>query len=326
MPAPQQSPIRRRGRLGSELRQLREAAGLTGDQVIERIGWNSASKLSRLENGRSKPEVQDVVALLDLYGADPAKRDEVVMIARDAGDLKGWLRSYASKMTDAQMPYAELEAGCAEIWEFSPIVVPGLLQTADYTRIRLESTQPLNQAHPPKRELAALEAEVSARTSRQMLLTREEEPALYHAVLDEAVFGVRAGPPNVLQSQIRRLRTLAELPNVTIQLLLRDTPVNGGWYLPHTGFSLYRFPDPNDPEAGSIEGLDSNLAIDDEKEIKRYKMVFGWLQAAALSAEDTIRWLAEAALTRTNGSHDSHPGVPKPPSQRGPRTGRLTEP
>ena len=54
------SPIMRRRRLGIELRRLREAAGLTGDQVIERIGWASASKLSRLENGRSRPDPQDV--------------------------------------------------------------------------------------------------------------------------------------------------------------------------------------------------------------------------------------------------------------------------
>ncbi|HEX2356054.1 MAG TPA: helix-turn-helix domain-containing protein, partial [Micromonosporaceae bacterium] len=41
------SPNVRRRRLGVELRRLREAAGLTGEQVIARVGWASASKLSR---------------------------------------------------------------------------------------------------------------------------------------------------------------------------------------------------------------------------------------------------------------------------------------
>lgn len=89
MPPAAPSPILRRRRLGVELRRLREAAGLTGDQVIERIGWASASKLSRLENGRSRPDPQDVGDLLDLYGADQAVHDELLGITSEAGDMRG---------------------------------------------------------------------------------------------------------------------------------------------------------------------------------------------------------------------------------------------
>lgn len=326
MAAPQQSPMRRRNRLGTELRQLREAAGLTGDQVIERIGWASASKLSRLENGRSRPEFQDVIDLLDLYAVTGARRDTLATIARHAADLRGWLRSFASKMTDGQMPYAELEAGCAEIREYSPVIVPGLLQTDEYTRVRFESSQPLNKRFPPKRGAADPDAEVEARRSRQGLLTREDEPPTYSAVLEEATLSCRAGPPDVLRRQVEKLCQLAELENVSIQVIPRDARITE-WYLPHTAFSLYRFPDPKDPEAGSIEGLDSNLAIDDETELKRYKMVFEWLQGAALSVEDTRKWLADAAGRRPDAAHrpNSGPSQGKPPSQRSPRTGRLTE-
>ena len=86
------SPIMRRRRFGIELRSLRETAGLTGDQVIERIGWASASKLSRLENGRSRPDPEDVDVLLDLYGADAALREELLGITGEAGDMRGWLQ------------------------------------------------------------------------------------------------------------------------------------------------------------------------------------------------------------------------------------------
>jgi transcriptional regulator with XRE-family HTH domain len=325
MAAPQQSPMRRRSRLGTELRQLREAAGLTGDQVIERIGWASASKLSRLENGRSRPELKDIVALLDLYGVTGAKRDTLAAITLNSGDMRKWLRTF-SKMTERQMAYAELEAGCAEIREYSPVIVPGLLQTDEYAHIRFTSSQPLTKRFPSKkRGVADPDAEVEARLSRQTLLTREDEPPRYSTVLEEAALSCRAGPPDVLRRQIDKLCQLAELPNVTIQVIPGNARITADWYLPHTAFSLYRFPDPRDPEAGSIEGLDSNLAIDDENELKRYKVVFEWLQAAALSAEDTIRWLADAARTRPDGSRRPRSGVPKPPSQRSPRTGRLTE-
>ncbi len=75
------------------LRRLRETAGLTGDQVIERIGWASASKLSRLENGRSRPDLGDVLDLLDLYGVDGESRNELIAITRDAGNTRAWLRA-----------------------------------------------------------------------------------------------------------------------------------------------------------------------------------------------------------------------------------------
>ena len=44
------SVVRRR-RLASELRRLRSHAGLTADEVAEKLGW-SASKVSRIETHR----------------------------------------------------------------------------------------------------------------------------------------------------------------------------------------------------------------------------------------------------------------------------------
>ncbi|WP_238449776.1 Scr1 family TA system antitoxin-like transcriptional regulator [Micromonospora sp. 4G55] len=138
MPPAVPSPILRRRRLGTELRRLREAAGLTGDQVIERIGWASASKLSRLENGRSRPDPDDVRLLLDLYGAEPELRDDLIGITHEAGDMRGWRKSYPV-MTQQQLGWAEIEAGCAEIREYNPVLVPGLLQTPGYARLRIVS-------------------------------------------------------------------------------------------------------------------------------------------------------------------------------------------
>ncbi|WP_165869629.1 helix-turn-helix domain-containing protein, partial [Streptomyces barkulensis] len=45
--------------IGKTLRALRDASGLTGDSVARRASM-SAGKLSRIENGRVLPTVQDV--------------------------------------------------------------------------------------------------------------------------------------------------------------------------------------------------------------------------------------------------------------------------
>ncbi|SCL13406.1 helix-turn-helix domain-containing protein [Micromonospora inyonensis] len=316
MPPAVPSPILRRRRLGTELRSLREASGLTGEQVIERVGWASASKLSRLENGRSRPDPGDIRALLDLYGADDETRAELTAITREAGDIRAWLKSYGA-MTEHQRSYAELEAGCAEIREYNPVLVPGLLQTAAYARVRIVSARLAESDADPH----AVETEVDARLARQALLQPADAPR-YTAVLEEGALSRRAGPPEVIREQLTQLCELAAWPKVTIQVLPRDATI-GDWYLPPTAFSLYRFPDPADPETLAIEGGFTDVVSHDVNALNRYKMVFEWLCAAARSPSDSLAWLIEA--TETAAPPPAAYGSPTTPAQRRGVSGRLTE-
>lgn len=325
MPPASPSPILRRRRLGTELRRLREAAGLTGDQVIERIGWASASKLSRLENGRSRPDPEDVRTLLELYGADESLRDELLGITLEAGDMRGWLKNFPV-MTQQQRSFAELEAGCAEISEYNPVLVPGLLQTAGYAGVRIVSARQVgNQAGDPE-PTEDPETEVQARLARQSLLVREYDAPRYTAVIEEAALGHRAGPPEVLHEQLVQLCELAMLPNVTLHVLLREARV-GDWYLPPTAFSLYRFADPLDPETVAIEGGFTDVMSTDAKTLNRYKVVFEWLCKAALPASDTLSWLIEATgrVTGTASPSTVAYGSATAPVQRRRQPGRLTD-
>ncbi|MET7877222.1 helix-turn-helix domain-containing protein [Micromonospora profundi] len=325
MPPAAPSPIMRRRRLGLELRRLREAAGFTGDQVIERIGWASASKLSRLENGRSRPDPQDVAVLLDLYGADAALHDELLGIAGEAGDMRGWLKNFPV-MTQQQRSWAELEAGCAEISEYNPVLVPGLLQTAGYAQVRIVSARQVAESAGEPKPGDEPDTEVQARLARQSLLTREPHAPRYTAVLEEAALGRRAGPPEVLHDQLVQLCELALLPNVTLHVLLRDTQI-GDWYLPPTAFSLYRFADPLDPETLAIEGGFTDVMSTEVNTLNRYKVVFEWLCTAALDASDTLSWLIEATgrVTETTPPSTVAFGPATAPVQRRRASGRLTE-
>ncbi|MEU4529396.1 helix-turn-helix transcriptional regulator [Micromonospora ureilytica] len=325
MPPAAPSPILRRRRLGIELRRLREAAGLTGDQVIERIGWASASKLSRLENGRSRPDPQDVGDLLDLYGADQALHDDLLGITNEAGDMRGWLKNFPV-MTQQQRGWAELEAGCAEISEYNPVLVPGLLQTPGYAQLRIVSAGQVNADAGEPEPGDEPEIEVQARLARQSLLTREPHAPQYTAVLEEAALGRRAGPPEVLHEQLLQLCELALLPNVALHVLPRDTQI-GDWYLPPTAFSVYRFADPLDPETLTIEGGFTDVMSTEAITLNRYKVVFEWLCTAALNASDTLSWLIEATGRLTEATPPSTVafGPATAPTQRRRDSGRLTD-
>lgn len=320
MPPAAPGPFLRRRRLGIELRRLREQAGLTGDQVIEGIGWASASKLSRLENGRSRPDPDDVDALLTLYGVAAGLRAELTAIAHEAGDMRGWLRNFPV-MTQQQRAFAELEAGCAEISEYNPVLVPGLLQTPGYARHRILSAARVAEgAGDPESENP--EAEVGARQARQSLLVHVPR---YTAVLEEAALDRRAGPPDVLRDQLVHLCELADMRNVELRLLLRDTRV-GDWYVPPTAFSLYRFADPLDPETLAIESGFTDVMSTEVNTLNRYKVVFEWLCKSALSASDTLSWLTEATGRPTGTAVESTAayGPATAPTQRRRDSGRLT--
>lgn len=302
------SPIVRRQRLGVELRRLRETAGLTGDQVVEQVGWAAKSKLSRLENGRSRPDLADVLDLLDLYEVRGRDRDQLVAIARDAGNTRAWLRAYAV-MTQRQRGYAELEAGSARIREYGLSIVPGLLQTPEYARVRILSSRPLSAvAEPgapvpaqrpslvvgPLAELPAPQepdTEVAARLARQTILTRTPEPPCYEAILEEQALLGRGAPGEVRDGQLAHLVALASLPNVTIRVLPRDAAV-GPHFVPYTGFSIYHFPDPGDPETVAVETLARELVLTDRSSVERYARVFAWLSAAALDPIRSRSWIS----------------------------------
>ncbi len=279
------SPMVRRRRLGAELRTLRDRAGLTGEQVIERGGGASASKLSRIENGRSRPDLSDIFDLLDLYGVTGADREKLIAIGRDAANTRGWWRSFADR-GHRQRGYAEREAGVAELREYQQSVIPGLLQTPDYTRTRVLSELPIYGS-------LDVEAEVAARQARPAVLTVEDPPR-YQAVIDEAALRRHAAPADMMAAQLARLVELSALPTATLRVLPLDAKI-GEYYVPHSSFSLFRFADPEDPDLVVLETVTSALHLGDDEDVSGYRLLFEWLAAAARPPEESVTFLAGRA-------------------------------
>lgn len=137
-------------------------------------------------------------------------------------------------MTEQQRGFAELEAGCSEISEYNPVLVPELLQTPGYARHRIISAALVAEQAGDPEGGEDQENQVRARQARQSLLTRPDAPR-YTAVLEEAALGRRAGPPEVLHEQLVHLCELAMLPNVTLHLLLRDASDTLSWLIEASG-------------------------------------------------------------------------------------------
>ncbi|MER5455913.1 helix-turn-helix transcriptional regulator [Micromonospora sp. NPDC002389] len=287
------SPVIRRVRLGAELRQLRRGESLTLEQVCGQLGWASTSKLSRIELGQSRPDLADVLDLLDVYQVPAPQREALIVIARDAAAGRGWSRALG-EMGERQRAYAELEAGAAGIVEYQPAVLPGLLQTPAYARLRLTAAALI----APELDL---EAEVRARGLRQQVLRRADPPH-YTALLDERVCAPDGMPVDVWREQVSHLVALTELPHVTIRLVPGDAAPHNGVH-PLAGFSWYVFPDPADPRTVMLETLTTDLRLVAEADIARYERMVDWLSAVALPATETASVLARQV---------ERPEIPRP--------------
>jgi transcriptional regulator with XRE-family HTH domain len=273
------SPTVRRRRLASELRGLRETAGLTIEQVAERMEVSS-SKISRLETARVSAPPRDVRDLLEIYGVTGEQRETLLTIAREARQ-RTWLDEY-SDLTFAAA--ADMEGAASSIRIYSALVVPGLLQTVDYARavlgaIRLDL------------EEDEIERRVDLRKSRQSLLAREGSRTLW-VVLDEAVLRRVVGGPEVMRAQLQRLMEVTALPRLTLQVL----PFAAGAHAGLDGeFDLYSFAEAADQDVVFIENTISDLYLESADAIRRYNLLFDHLRAKALDPAHSAEFFARVA-------------------------------
>src|SRR5215470_7783496 len=231
---PDQNPTLRGRRLAAELQRRREATGMSREEVARQLEW-STSTIFRIETGRSRPQPGNVRILLELYGVTGAERDGLIQLTREARQ-PGWWHSFRDVLPNPYEVYIGLEAGAASIRNFEPVVIPGLLQTADYAR---------EMFHRGPRELDRDEVErrVEVRAARQEILSREDRPRLW-AVVDEAVIRRIVGGPQVMHDQLRHLVECAEHGKTTIQVV----PFSAGAHAGTGGsFVILDFPEPTDP-------------------------------------------------------------------------------
>lgn len=283
MPA-RSSPTVKRRRLAAELRSRREHAGLTIEDVAERLEWSTA-KISRIENARVTVMPRDVKFLLSVYGLTDRDDgwDALLALARESRQ-KGWWQQYGEAVPDWFEVFVGLEAEAATIWGYAAEFVPGILQTEDYARA-VHRAQLINASE------GDIERLVTVRMARQELLTSDDAPEVW-LVLNEAVVRRVVGGRAVMHEQINRLIEASKLPNLTIQIV----PFNAGAHPAMDGaFSLLSFPEPSDPNIVYIEYHTGALYMERQQEVTRYRLMFDHLRASAASVDASRAIMARVA-------------------------------
>jgi transcriptional regulator with XRE-family HTH domain len=271
-----QGPAGPRRRLGVELRQLRRRADLQLVEVARELDC-SASKISRLENGKGIPRMPDVVALMRLYGVtDEERRERLTRLVHESRE-QGWWERYTDGVQaerfvmNAPARYTALETEAVRVRSFEVSWVHGLLQVPDYSRAVLAALL-------PDRTAEEVERLVELRRRRQEALTKRTPPLELEVVLDESVLSRVVGSPAVMAAQLGDLRARSTLPNVTVRVL----PFAIGLHRAHAGpFQILEFPDQVGADVVFIEGPAGDT-YENESDVDLYKDVLADVADRAL--------------------------------------------
>jgi hypothetical protein len=273
MPPPNSPTVRRR-LLAAELRRLRLDMAKTAEEVGAALNWSKA-KISRYELAQSALRPGEVARLLDAYGVSGGRRERLLALADDATQ-KGWWQAFDDVLTEGHKAFIGLEAEATSILDWQINVVPGLLQTEQYARDVLSAIHVVAPITPK-----TIERRLEMRLYRQHLLTREDPPK-YHALLDESVLRRQHGDRAVMRAQLLRLLQMAELPNVTIQVL----PFQRTQALAVDSFSILQFGVAHEaelPDVVSLEHLIDELHIEGDSAAHTFRLAFSHLAAECLS-------------------------------------------
>jgi transcriptional regulator with XRE-family HTH domain len=193
-------------RLARRLTELRVAAGYTANHVCDMLNWGRG-KVGRFEaNQWKRPEMSDIRDLLRFYEADEFATREIEALALQAR-VRPWWRDFQD-IFDNEFP--GFEADASRIRLFFPLVIPGLLQTADYVDALMRSG-----GKPPAWRRRATEA----RLRRQQILERGKGtlPQL-QAVITEASLLYRWGSRAERREQLLHLAEMGDRQAVHLHL------------------------------------------------------------------------------------------------------------
>jgi transcriptional regulator with XRE-family HTH domain len=278
MPGNPHTSVRSR-QVAAELRALREQAGLSGAEVAKRMGM-SPSKISRIETGNSGLQIEDVAALLGLYQVPASTRDELLDLVRRSEERGWWTRQPG--LPQLWRSLIDFEAKATRVQNYEALFVPGLLQTAEYTRAIIQGVAPTVSE-------AELDNLVAARMARQAVLTRASAPQFF-AVVDEGALRRPIGEPGVMHRQLHHLLGASEQPHVT----LRVVPLAAGAHAGLRGpFVILEFAE--ETALVYLENHSTVLFLEEEADLASYRVALGTILNAALAPAATAELIAQLA-------------------------------
>ncbi|WP_245694027.1 helix-turn-helix domain-containing protein [Actinopolyspora mzabensis] len=260
--------------LGAELRQCRVSAGMKQRELAERLNVSYVS-ISRYETGARTPNPEDVAQILATLGITGARYAELVDMARDA-DQPNWLDTGHTGARRELTTLIEFERTARRITDVATIVIPGLLQTANYARAILGETT------------SDLDTRVTMRVGRRDVLLQREAPE-FIALIWEAALREPLGGHQTMADQLQHIMTMSERPNVTVRVIPMGST---RWHPAHAGaFLVFHFP--RSAPIVHVENFHSTTFLHKSRDVAAYDTAATTLQQLAMTPKDSIGLIAK---------------------------------
>ncbi|MGW5174401.1 helix-turn-helix domain-containing protein [Streptomyces sp. NPDC004082] len=251
---------------GRQIRLWREAAGLRAADFGDAVGYGE-DLVRKVERGARIPRPE----FLD-------RADEVL----NAG---GRIRAFREDMEKARYPRKVrelklLEERAVEIVAYGDHNLHGLLQTEQYARALFEMRQPAYSRDEVERAVAA-------RMARQSVYDRDPAPALVF-VQEEVTLRRPLGGRMVMRRQLERLLEVAQLRNVTVQVMLTDREEHAGM---QGETQVLKFEDGS--AVGRSEGAFSGRAVCEPRQLRILELRHGMIRAQALTPRESTAFIEQ---------------------------------
>ncbi|WP_282778114.1 MULTISPECIES: helix-turn-helix transcriptional regulator [unclassified Nocardia] len=273
---------RQRESLGARLREIRFHAGLSGAELARRNRWD-ASKVSKLEYGKIKPSREDLEAYCRHCNAEDQLADLIATRQNIDSAYLEWRKILSTGTRRRQQASIKWESEARILRWFEPVLIPGLLQTADYAAGILRKVIEFQQIPND------LDQGVSKRMERQQVLYQRER--LFHFVIAEQALYTTVGDDQTMTGQMDRLIAVQGMPRVTLGIIPRTAPFETAT----TGFVMF------DSKRVLVEGITAELSITQPREIKIYHRTFDVLVSQSVTGDAARALIRQALEARSSG-------------------------
>lgn len=275
--------------LAAELRRVRDLAGVSGRELAQRIGI-SQSKVSRIESGAVVPSLPEVTAWGKELGVSAETQERLTTLIEAAYDEVHPWRAAVRQRRNLQDSVHDLEATATRIATFQPVLVPGLLQTAEYARRVITMFRRQYDAADPA-------AEVAGRMNRQLALY--EPNRRFDFLMTETALRWRPGPVSLQVAQLDRIASISTLENVTVGVIPLDVEATA---LTTHNFVVYEGDDGADDATVTVETIHADMTVDTAEHVELYRTRWSDLCRTALFSDDAREFL-QGVATELRNSH-----------------------
>jgi transcriptional regulator with XRE-family HTH domain len=262
--------------LGFGLRSCRTARNL-GVRELARLIGVLPQELSSWEYGKRVPKVEQVALLMGALVVEPEERARLLELAGNARE-PSWLEKAVPGVAPSASTYAEYEREAVAMFDWEPAVIPGLFQTADYTRAFLTAS-----GLPPDR----VSKVIQARMARRTVLARYR-PLDYHTIVGEGALRSEVGGAQVMVEQLRHLRQASARSNVKVQVLPARSGAHAGL---HGNFAVLDFPAL--PPIVFVELFQASAYLYDDDQVAAYRGAAKDMAALAMNERESAEFIGE---------------------------------